>query len=594
MPAEGRGGRARAAALLLPAALAILVHARSLGHGFIVDDATLVVGNPQITAPGRLVNVLATDWFDTGRGSRIGYYRPVVKLSLRATWAVFGGRPAAHHAVNLLVHASAVLFLGLLLRRLVPPGAAAIAAAVFAVHPSTVQAVDIVTARSDLLAGAFVLAACALFARLATRDRPPVALEAALAATALLAFGSKESALLLPLPLAAVGLAQGLGARRLARFLLPVVGAEALFLLVRARIVHVAAIPNNLAALDPLRKAGAVLAAIGAYAWRLATGLPIIRLPQVPDSVTPAVVGGALVVCVAAAVLVRTRGRSAAAFAVALLFASLAPVLAIGYVHIPRWKDELPLADRWLYLPAAAAGILASLLVTRLPAQAARIAAAALVTVFAATTWERSAMYSSEEAMTDYAAAEYLAADPKTLNPRERYLAIKMRARRDLLAGRIAEGLEGFLEAGRLAPGLPDHLPVIAQAELELGRPDRAADALERLLSPAFAANPDARRQREDFGSDEMQRFDRAQAWHLLGRAYGRLGRPADAAAAFEQAAAAARGKEDEAAYLVDWAAGLERSGDSAGARAALERATTLRPDWERPRQELRRLASPP
>lgn len=584
------GPRGRALALLVPVALAVAVHARSLGHGFMSDDAKLVLENPQITAGAPLGVLLGTDWFDTGHADRIGYYRPLVKLSLRATYAIAGARPWAYHAGNVLAHAAAVLALALLLGALVPPAAAATGACLFAVHPSTVQAVDIVTARSDLLAGAFVLAACALVARLPFGAPASPARRGLVALAALLAFASKESALLLPVPLAAVAAARGARPRSLAALLAPVLAAEALFLAVRSRVVDVAPLANALASLDVAGRARAVLAAIAAYAGRLVTGLPITRLPGVPDHVTPAVVVGALLLLAGASAVVLGRGRTPISFGLVLVATSLAPALAIWFIHIPRWKDELPLAERWLYLPAAGAAILMAAALARLPVRASLLGGGALVLAFSATSVERAAMYRSQEAMAEYVSSEYLAADPATLNPRERYLATKMRARRALVAGRLDEGLEALYAADRIAPGLPDHLPVIAQAELDLGRPDRAARALERLLSPGFAAAGAYVRQRMDFGNDTMSRFDRAAAWHLLGRAYGRSGRDADADAAFASAAREARGRGDEAAYLVDLALQLEHSGRMAEARAALERAVALRPAWDRPREERARM----
>ncbi|HEX5855044.1 MAG TPA: hypothetical protein VFZ57_05445, partial [Thermoanaerobaculia bacterium] len=315
------------------------------------DDGKVILRNPQITEKGHLRELLTTDWFDSGGDSRIGYYRPVVKLSLRATWAVAGGRAWAFHLGNLLSHAVAVLFLAFVLVRLLPPLPAALGASILAVHPATVQAVDIVTARSDVLAAAFSLAACA----------------------ALAAFGSKESALLLGVPLVALGLERRLAPRRLAAALAPVFVVEVLFLVVRSRLVHVLPYPNSLAALPVREKILGVLATVGVYAGHFVTGLSILRLPPLPTHATPAVVSGTAILLIASLVLVRDRLRSPACFGIILLFSSLAPALAIWLIHIPRWKDELPVADRWLYLPAAGCGVLAAVLLARVPRRLALV-----------------------------------------------------------------------------------------------------------------------------------------------------------------------------------------------------------------------------
>ena len=552
------------------------------------DDQKLILENPQITEGGHLRELFTTDWFDTGGAGRIGYYRPVVKLSLRATWVVAGGRAWAFHLGNLLAHAVAVYFLALVLVRLLPPVPAALGASIFAVHPVTVQAVDIVTARSDLLAAAFSLAACAALAVFADTGRR--ALLVALPIAALAAFGSKESALLVGVPLVALGLAKRLAPGRVAALLVPVFAVEVLFLVVRSRLVHVMPYPNSLANLPAGEKALGVLAAVGVYAGHLVTGLPILRLPPLPTHATSAVVAGIAILFVASVVLMRDRLRSPVCFGIVLMFSSLTPALAIWLIHVPRWKDELPIADRWLYLPAAGVGVLAAILLARVPRKFALVGGLGVLAAFGAVAVERARLYRSEEARTDYLAAEYLNAKPEELNPLERYYAMKIRAQRHLLAGETEAGLKDLLEADRIAPALPDHLPVIAQAELELGHPERAAQVLERLLSRSFAENPDAIQQRLDFGNDTMWRFDRADAWHLLGRARWAAGRRAEADAAFSEAARLAAGRPNEAAYLVDLSASLRASGKLDAARAALERAAALRPDWDRPRRELRAL----
>ena len=575
-------------AVLLAVALAVAVHSPSLGHDFMSDDGKVILRNPQITEKGHLRELLTTDWFDTGGDSRIGYYRPVVKLSLRATWAVAGGRAWAFHLGNLLSHAVAVLFLAFVLVRLLPPLPAALGASIFAVHPATVQAVDIVTARSDVLAAAFSLAACAALAAFADTGRRMLLVVLPLAALA--AFGSKESALLLGVPLVALGLERRLAPRRLAAALAPVFVVEVLFLVVRSRLVHVLPYPNSLATLPAREKVLGVLATVGVYAGHFVTGLSILRLPPLPTHVTLAVVAGTAILLIASLVLVRDRLRSPACFGIILLFSSLAPALAIWLIHIPRWKDELPVADRWLYLPAAGCGVLAAVLLAHFPRRLALVGGFGVLAAYGAAAVEHSGMYRSQEALGPAIAAEYLHAKPEELNPRERYFAMKIRAQKHLVAGEIEAGLADLLEADRIAPALPDHLPFIAEAELDLGHPELAVQVVERLLSPAFAENPDAIRQRVDFGNDTMGRLDRAAAWHLLGRAQWAAGRRAEADAAFLEAARLAIGHPNEAAYLVDLSASLRASGKIAAARTALERAAILRPDWERPRRERREL----
>jgi tetratricopeptide (TPR) repeat protein len=551
------------------------------------DDGTLILRNPQITEPGHLGRILTTDWFDVDRpGLAIGYYRPVSKLSLRATWALAGPRPFWFHVGNVAAHGVAVLALALLLRALAGPAAALLGALLFAVHPMTVQAVDIVTARSDLLAALFSLWACAALVAFARTGKR--VLVAACAVASLLAFGSKESAALLPAILAVVGLVAGLPPRRLAAALAPVLAGEALVLALRAAAVHVAPRPNGLAALPWSERGLAVLKALGTYGASLATGAPIVRLPQLPGGLSdPLVFLGALLAgCGVLAVVLLPRTRLAG-FGAALIGASLAPALALWLIHIPRWHREVPVAERWLYLPCAGAGILWAALAARFPRRPVQAGIAAVTLAMAALTVDRSAMYASQEAMSRYVEAWYVGADETRMNPRERYFARTMRAAQLLREGRREDALRLLYEADAIVPAVPTHLPVIARLELDLGRPDRAVGALERLLSPSFATDPEAVSQRLAFGSDEMERLDRAPYEDLLGRAYGAAGRSRESVDAFAAAARTARGRPEEADYLVDLALALRGADRLGEARAALGEAAARRPGWTRPQLDL-------
>jgi protein O-mannosyl-transferase len=111
---------------------------------------------------------------------------PLAQLTLWLNYQVAGQEPLAYHAFNVLLHLGAVLLAYECLRRLLPPGAALIAAAIFAVHPLQAEAVNYVSARGAMLmallclAGLLAwingkrwLAAIAFAAALAAVWRPP-------------------------------------------------------------------------------------------------------------------------------------------------------------------------------------------------------------------------------------------------------------------------------------------------------------------------------------------------------------------------------------------------------------------------------------
>lgn len=106
---------------------------------------------------------------------------PLTQLTLWLNYQVAGQEPPLYHAFNLLLHLGAVLLAYECLRRLLPPGAALIAAAIFAVHPLQAEAVNYISAR-----GAMLVALLCFAGLLAWLDRKRwlsvIALAAALAA----------------------------------------------------------------------------------------------------------------------------------------------------------------------------------------------------------------------------------------------------------------------------------------------------------------------------------------------------------------------------------------------------------------------------
>lgn len=506
----------RAALLLVPAILAFAAQSPSLSHDLAGDDLQIILANPQITGAVSALDILRTDWFDSGGATSIGYYRPVTKASFRLTWALAGPDGLAFHFVSLVAHAAGVLILTLLLAQLFDDRIAVLGASLWGLHPMTVQAVQNVAALSDVLAGGFFLATLALVA-LWVRTRHAGWL-AASSLPAALAVGSKESAVLVPA--AAFVLVLCLGSRVRKAFdaaLVTGVGVGAVLAL-RLSVLEVSPLPNVLATLNPGQKLAAILKAIGTYAVSLLTGHPIVTLPQVPDGFVDAgVLGGLLVAGTLVTVLVVTRLRTPAALGAVVLGASLAPALAIWHLRIPMWKGEIPVAERWLYLPAAGAAILAASALRLLPVRAGTLAGTGLAAALAFGTWQLNPAYASEETYADWAASFYLSTPPR--NPREEYLSRVYRARQLQDAFRNEEALQELLAADAIAPWLPVHLWQMAGVQLALGRPEDAVRSLERFLSPSFRHHPDGLEQRIEMGDDSIGRIPLADSWRFLARA---------------------------------------------------------------------------
>jgi hypothetical protein len=139
---------------LLLIVLSVLLYANTLDHGFVFDDVTLILQNPQVLE----LNWLSIVWK--------GGYRPIRTLTYALNYALGGENPYGYHLFNVLLHAcnAALVFFFLLLltkSRLM----AGVAGLVYAVHPVQTAAVAYVSGRKDLLAAFFLLIGLILYLR---------------------------------------------------------------------------------------------------------------------------------------------------------------------------------------------------------------------------------------------------------------------------------------------------------------------------------------------------------------------------------------------------------------------------------------------
>lgn len=96
----------------------------------------------------------------------MGNYHPLTMLSLKLDQRLFGPRGGALHAVNVLLHALASLFVLLLLFELTGSPLGALAGALFfAIHPLRVESVGWIAQRKDVLCELFFAAALLAYVR---------------------------------------------------------------------------------------------------------------------------------------------------------------------------------------------------------------------------------------------------------------------------------------------------------------------------------------------------------------------------------------------------------------------------------------------
>ncbi len=125
--------------------------------GFIWDDDFYVTNN----TPLHTVDGLWGIWFKPG--TTIQYY-PLVFTSFWAEYHFWGLQPLGYHLVNVLLHALNAILLWRVLQQLKIPGSWW-AAAIFALHPVSVESVAWITERKNVLSGFFYLLAVLAYLR---------------------------------------------------------------------------------------------------------------------------------------------------------------------------------------------------------------------------------------------------------------------------------------------------------------------------------------------------------------------------------------------------------------------------------------------
>ena len=142
----------QAAAMGLVLAATAAVYWPSTHAGFVGDDFMILHRLRELHAAGDALRFFRGEFFD--------FYRPLAFLSHAFDWWLGGADARPFHATNLLLHLANIVLVALIARRLVPGAALPVLAALlFALHASNHEAVVWISARFDLLATFWSLAA---------------------------------------------------------------------------------------------------------------------------------------------------------------------------------------------------------------------------------------------------------------------------------------------------------------------------------------------------------------------------------------------------------------------------------------------------
>jgi protein O-mannosyl-transferase len=154
-------------------ALVLVTYASSLGGSFHYDDFHSLVSNPAVRELHNTPDFLHNPRMFSVDADK-SMYRPLLLVTYALQYAVHGYQAAGFIAGNILIHLGCVLLLWRLALRLapaLPPATAAIAAALFAVHPVVGEPVNYVSSRSESLAALCILAALLLHLRTPQKSR---------------------------------------------------------------------------------------------------------------------------------------------------------------------------------------------------------------------------------------------------------------------------------------------------------------------------------------------------------------------------------------------------------------------------------------
>ncbi len=373
---------------LLALALALLAvgpYLPSLRGSLVWDDRKLIEQETRFFSPHFLREVWTNDFFsDVEDSFRYGYYRPLVSIGYFLTWRAYGTDPRPYHVTNVLLHLAVVLLLFLIAVRVLglEPGWGFLAAALFAVHPVHVESVAWIAGRTDVQCALF-LGLSVLAAGEGLRRCPAWPWWLAAAAAQVAAMLSKEMAVVWPIAAAVPALAAPVREdRRRWRPLALAVGAATAAVLAGRFLAAVSPPARQWSRDELLHVPVAALAGLGIDIERIlwpSHPAPYIQNPLGAGlfRITPLLgmlfLGGLL------AGILRWRGRRPQEAAVAtFLAASLVPLLNVLRIAAPE-DMGLPVADRFLYIPSAAASLLLVMVLARSRAPVRTIAVALLV-----------------------------------------------------------------------------------------------------------------------------------------------------------------------------------------------------------------------
>ena len=498
--------------------LAALAYINTVSFNFAYDDQLQIVRNDRVHSWQHAPNFFVEHvWSQLTPGGGGNYYRPVFELWLLSNWSLFGPHPMGWHITTVAVHLLAVWLAYLLLIKLTGDRlTAAIAALLFAVHPTHIESVAWISGVTDPLLAVFSLGSMLAYIRGRESGRGTWKMAAVgLYAVALL---TKEPAIVLPALLLGydwlIRRDRGGAASMLRRFL-PFIVTAAVYLAVRDAVLKGMLHEEPHALRDVLLSLPELLwfyAQHLLWPFRLSVfyEMNLVHSPGWRNFVLPLL---GLIVFTAAMVWLARRSRPAALGAWWMLLFLLPAIAGISV-----FTAEDLVHDRYLYLPSLGFGLIVACALRRLPPKgeifgAPRVPVAitlALVALMAASTamqnqyWANDLIlfaHGREVAPKNARVIDLLAHELYKRNQPEKALALyneALQANPRYWQTRFALGVtlyelgdfrqaaQQLEEATTLAQDNPGQYLYLALADMQLGRLREAETALRQSL----AVNP--------------------------------------------------------------------------------------------------------
>ena len=464
----------------VPVVIGCLAYLGALHGPFVHDDFPQIVNNPYLdswsSAPlffGR--NFWVEGWGVSGSAT---YYRPLFMLWLLICKKLFGMNTVLWHASSVALHGVATFLLFRMTQRLTRSEVAAwVAALLFAVHPSHVEAVIWLSSSGDLLGAIAAMAAVLCFLRVAddARWRRWSVATAAVFAGAVL---SKEALVLFPIVLVALWWVRGRDRRQLTASVAAIAVAVA-YVALRFALLHTLG-----AARSQVSTSTILLTTPSILLFYVRQFVAPITLSLFYDSYYVSNVSTAAFIVPVLILL----GIAAAAFfsrkkqpyvAVGLLWAllTIAPTLDLRVFY---WREIVH--DRYLYIPsiglAVVIGVAVAAAAKRWSAPALRMIALTAALVLAVVTVNQSSYWSS--ALLLYSHAVQVAPNNVGANM---MIAETLQARGDL-----NDAIRFYEHTAMLAPNWPDPEVSLARLYARAGQRQLAIAHMQRAMQIAPGA----------------------------------------------------------------------------------------------------------